>query len=88
MFAHGMNPGNISHLTYKGIYDAAKYFLTRREWKDLDYNLIQKHLEAKNIKKLAQALGLHTIHCCETDGQFFYPKPSDVKTKLYNNWSL
>ena len=87
VFEHGMNPGLISHFVKKGLFDAAEYFLTRKDWTDLDMNEIRKRLEEKNYTKLAQAMGLHTIHCSEFDDQYVDSPPKNLKEKLYNTWS-
>jgi len=87
---HGMNPGLISHFTKKGILDAARYFLRQKNKEsfcDLDFETIEKYLVEKNYPKLAQALGLHTIHCSEVDNQWTNPAPKDCKSKFYNTWS-
>jgi len=44
-------------------------------------------MKEKNYPKLAQAMGLHTIHCSETDDQVMTKPPIDIKTKFYNTWS-
>ena len=90
VFEHGMNPGLISHFSKQGILDAAAYFLqnkNKEEFKDFDFPLIEKWLNLKNYSKLAQVLGLHTIHCSEKDDQFILDPPKDTKTKFYNTWS-
>jgi homospermidine synthase len=87
VFEHGMNPGLISHFAKNGLRAAAEYFLTRRDWTDIDHQLIEKFLLEKNYPKLAQAMGLHTIHCSEHDNQFVTNPPTDLKSKFYNTWS-
>ena len=90
IFEHGMNPGLISHFVKVGLTDAAAYFLKNRnlaEFSDLDFENIEALLNAKNYTKLAQALGLHTIHCSEKDDQLITNPPKDIKTKFYNTWS-
>lgn len=90
IFEHGMNPGLISHFAKKGIYDAASYFLEKKdakEFSDLNFDLIKKYLTEKNYAKLAQAIKLHTIHCSEKDDQFIIDPPKDTKEKFYNTWS-
>lgn len=87
IFEHGMNPGIISHFTKKGLLDAAKYCLANKEWDDLNFESVRKALEERNYPKLAQAMGLHTIHSTESDSQFVDNPPEDSKTKLYNTWS-
>ena len=87
VFEHGMNPGLISHFVKKGLLEAADYFLTRRDWTDVDHDLIRKNLNEKNYSKLAQAMGLHTIHCSELDDQYVETPPKDLKEKFYNTWS-
>jgi homospermidine synthase len=84
---HGMNPGLISHFAKKGIIEAAEYFLKRKDWTDLNHINIEKYLKDRNYPKLAQEMGLHTIHCSETDSQFIENPPKDLKTKFYNTWS-
>ena len=87
---HGMNPGLISHFSKKGIIDAARFFLQQKKnesFSDLNFEKIEKYLMEKNFPKLAQALGLHTIHCSEVDNQWVNPPPKDCKSKFYNTWS-
>ena len=87
IFEFGMNPGVISHFAKKGLLDAAEYFLTRKDWTDLNHDKIRKFASEKNYTKLAQEMGLHTIHSTEQDTQKLLKKPEDLKTKLYNTWS-
>jgi homospermidine synthase len=87
VFEHGMNPGLISHFAKDGLLNAAKYFLTRKDWTDIDHKKIEKYLSDKNYPKLAQAMGLHTIHCSEHDNQSVLDPPKDLKQKFYNTWS-
>jgi homospermidine synthase len=87
IFEHGMNPGLISHFAKKGVIDAANYFLSRSDWTDLNREKIAKYVKEKNFPKLAQELGLHTIHCSEVDNQWVPNPPKDLKTKFYNTWS-
>ena len=87
LFEFGMNPGLVSHLTKKGLIDAANYFLTRIDWTDIDHISINKYLKQSNFPKLAQIMGLHTIHSTEQDCQYLDINPTNSKTKLYNTWS-
>jgi homospermidine synthase len=83
-----MNPGLISHFAKKGLLDAAKHFL-EEEFSDINKNEVEKYLTTRNYPKLAQALGLHTIHCSESDNQIISDDeyPTDSKEVLYNTWS-
>jgi len=92
LFEMGMNPGLISHFAKKGLFDAANYFIqNKNQFSDLNFDKIQTYLKEKNYPKLAQELGLHTIHCSEMDNQYVVDwvknPPKDLKTKLYNTWS-
>ena len=90
VFEHGMNPGLISHFVKKGILDTAEHFLANKSdqsFSDLNFSLIKKYLAEKNYTKLAQELGLHTIHCSEVDNQWVTNPPTDRKEKFYNTWS-
>lgn len=87
VFEFGMNPGLISHLVKKGIVEAAVYFLNRDDFDDLNKKKIEFYLQENNFPKLAQELGLHTIHSTEKDTQYLIDPPKDTKTKLYNTWS-
>lgn len=53
IFESGMNPGLINHCVKQGLEDAATYFLTRPDWKDLNHNKIREYLKARNHSKLA-----------------------------------
>ena len=44
-------------------------------------------MKNRNYAKLAQAIGLHTIHCSEKDDQIMKNTPIDVRNKFYNTWS-
>ncbi|CAD8102559.1 unnamed protein product [Paramecium sonneborni] len=84
----GFNPGVISHCVKRGLEDCAKYYLKHKEKvKDVNKQLLKKYLEARNHSKLAQVLGVHTIHCSEYDNQMMKDIPKDSNTKFYNTWS-
>jgi homospermidine synthase len=87
VFEHGMNPGLVNHFAKQGILDAAKYFLNKPEWTDINHEELKTQLHKKNYKKLAQVMGLHTIHCSEVDRQYVKDPPKDLETKFYNTWS-
>ena len=88
VFEHGFNPGLISHFVKKGLIEAANYFLKyKKDFNDLNFEVIQIYLIEKNYTKLAQALGLHTIHCSEIDNQTLADSPKDTRSKFYNTWS-
>lgn len=70
----------------KGLEDCAAYYLESGN-KDVDLTLLKKYLTAKNYSKLAQVLGVHTIHCSEFDNQMMKELPKDCDTKFYNTWS-
>lgn len=53
----------------------------------MDKVLLKQYLESRNHSKLAQVLGVHTIHCSEFDNQMMKDIPHDIKTKFYNTWS-
>jgi len=85
---HGMNPGMVSHFAKKGLLEAAEYFLKSSHFDDLNKEEMQKYLTEKNYPKLARSMGLHTIHCSESDEQLILENPpTDTKTKIYNTWS-
>jgi len=90
VFEHGMNPGLISHFVKKGLLDAGNYYLSKKadqSFKTYDFASIEKYTQERNYPKLAQTLGLHTVHCSETDDQWVKNPPKDLKTKFYNTWS-
>jgi len=88
VFEHGFNPGLISNFVKKGLIEAGNYFLrNRKEYDDLNFEVIQAYLKENNYSKLAQALGLHTIHCSEIDNQKLVECPKDLRSKFYNTWS-
>ncbi|CAD8110027.1 unnamed protein product [Paramecium primaurelia] len=82
----GFNPGIVSHCVKRGLEDCAKHYIENSQ-RDYNLNDLRKYLNQKNHSKLAQALGVHTIHCSETDNQLMSEIPKDVKTKFYNTWS-
>ncbi|CAD8210363.1 unnamed protein product [Paramecium octaurelia] len=82
----GFNPGVVSHCVKRGLEDCAKHYLENPQ-QDHDLGNLRKYLKEKNHSKLAQVLGVHTIHCSETDNQLMAEIPQDLKTKFYNTWS-
>jgi len=49
----GANPGLISHFTKRGLLDASQYFLTRKDWTDLDHDAIARYAASRDYPKLA-----------------------------------
>jgi len=47
--------------------DAANFYLKDPKATDIDKKALEKWLLKKNHTKIAQALGVHTIHCSEWD---------------------
>lgn len=82
-----MNPGLISSFVKKGLEDAARFYLNDTGSTDIDKVALKKWADARNHSKIAQVLGVHTIHCSEWDNQRLPQKPKDIKTKFYNTWS-
>lgn len=60
-----MNPGLVSTFVKKGLEDAAKHFLKDENVTDIDKKDLEKRLAERNHSKIAQLLGVQTIHCSE-----------------------
>lgn len=82
-----MNPGLISSFVKRGLEDAARFYLTDEKATDIDKHALKTWLDARNHSKIAQVLGVHTIHCSEWDNQKLPEKPKDINSKFYNTWS-
>ena len=80
---HGMNPGLISHFTFKGIMNIAKDYLSNKE--------IKKAYDNNDYAKLAYLLKIRTIHCSERDTQILNTNmntnTNTNKSVFYNTWS-
>jgi len=62
----GMNPGLISTFVKRGLEDAARHFIAHPV-PDIDVGQLTQRLNERNHSKLAQLLGVTTIHCSEYD---------------------
>lgn len=82
-----MNPGLISSFVKRGLEDAARHYIKDAAATDINKKDLEKRLAERNHSKIAQILGVHTIHCSEWDNQRLPQKPHDIKEKLYNTWS-
>ena len=82
---HGANPGLVSHFTKQALEDIANKLINENT--DLEKKQeITKFLKNKEFAKLAQAIGLKTIHISERDSQIT-DKPKEVN-EFVNTWSV
>lgn len=63
----GFNPGLVSLCVKKGLEDCAAHYLKTTVPAGVDTAKLKQYLKARNHSKLAQELGVHTIHCSEID---------------------
>lgn len=82
---HGANPGLVSHWTKVALEAVAEGVLKKRTRRDRE-DQIEQHLADSNYPKLAQAVGLKTIHISERDTQISN-KPKEVG-EFVNTWSV
>jgi homospermidine synthase len=78
---HGANPGLVSHLTKKALFDIATSAI-----KDGKVSGIEQALADENFPILAQKLGVKVIHIAERDTQIS-DKPKQVN-EFVNTWSV
>jgi homospermidine synthase len=79
-YEFGMNPGLISHFTFKAIIDVAKMVLKEKEDKEL-----QEYVDKKEYAKMAKYLGVELVHCSEIDTQI--GKNVKDENTFVNTWS-
>lgn len=82
---HGANPGLVSHWTKVGLIAIAEAMLKKNDTNDKS-DLIKTALTQKDFPKLAQVLGVKTIHISERDTQIT-DKPKEVD-EFVNTWSV
>ncbi len=80
---HGANPGLVSHFTKKALIDIAQRLI---EEKPTFASEIENYIRSNQFGKLAQALGVKTIHISERDTQIS-SKPKQVN-EFVNTWSI
>ena len=83
---HGANPGLISHFVKQGLVDIANQMISDGKAAGADKELIQQYLKDLQFNKLAQKLGVKTIHCSERDTQVTN-KPKEVD-EFVGTWSI
>lgn len=79
---HGANPGLVSHLTKKALFDIA----TRVISEGAAQSGVEDALNAENFPVLAQKLGVKVIHIAERDTQIS-DKPKKLN-EFVNTWSV
>jgi homospermidine synthase len=79
---HGANPGLVSHLTKKALFDIA----TKAIKDGKDGAGVKEAYESENFPSLAQKLGVKVIHIAERDTQIT-DKPKQVN-EFVNTWSV
>jgi homospermidine synthase len=82
---HGANPGLVSHWTKVALEAIAEGTLKKRTRRDRE-DLIEQYLADANYPKLAQVMGVKTIHISERDTQISC-KPKEVG-EFVNTWSV
>jgi homospermidine synthase len=79
---HGANPGLVSHLTKKALFDIATQAIKDGK----DGAGVKEAYESENFPSLAQKLGVKVIHIAERDTQIT-DKPKQVN-EFVNTWSV
>jgi homospermidine synthase len=79
---HGANPGLVSHLTKKALFDIA----TKAIKDGKDGAGVKEAYESENFPSLAHKLGVKVIHIAERDAQVT-DKPKQVN-EFVNTWSV
>ncbi len=82
---HGANPGLVSHFTKEALEDIANAILKEKP-KDPRRKSLEKGLKEQDFPKLAQLVGLKTIHISERDSQIS-DQPKEVN-EFVNTWSV
>ncbi|MFC1576528.1 saccharopine dehydrogenase C-terminal domain-containing protein, partial [Candidatus Omnitrophota bacterium] len=82
---HGANPGLVSHFTKHALIDIADKILKEKSTDPRKKDL-EKALADKNFAKLAQLVGVKTIHISERDTQITN-QPKEVN-EFVNTWSI
>jgi homospermidine synthase len=88
IYGLGANPGLVNLFVKQNIEDVAKYYLQNN---DADTSLAQsihKYLSNNQFNKLAQTLGVKTIHISELDSQITDPKDQKKPGECVNTWSI
>ncbi len=82
---HGANPGLVSHFTKEALEDIANKLIKEKP-KDNRAPQLQEALSTENFAKIAQLLGVKTIHISERDSQI----TNDPKkiNEFVNTWSV
>ncbi len=82
---HGANPGLVSHFTKKALIDIGQKVLKEKK-NDARRTKLEQFIAEKNFAKLAQILGVKTIHISERDTQIT-DAPKKVN-EFVNTWSI
>ena len=82
---HGANPGLVSHFTKQALEDIAAKILKEKP-KDSRKEVLEDALKNQNFSKLAQLVGVKTIHISERDTQITN-RPKEVD-EFVNTWSI
>lgn len=82
---HGANPGLVSHFTKQALVDISNKLIQEKP-QDKRVHEIKSALERNDFAKVAQLLGVKTIHISERDSQII----SDPKkmNEFVNTWSI
>lgn len=82
---HGANPGLVSHFTKMALLDIGKKILAEKPG-DPRVGAIRQAVEKQTFNRLAQLVGLKTIHISERDTQVT-SRPKEVN-EFVNTWSV
>lgn len=83
---HGVNPGLVSHFTKQALIDIANLIIKNNNKNESLANELNLLITNKNFGKLAQTLGVKTIHISERDSQIINdPKKMN---EFVNTWSI
>jgi len=82
---HGANPGLVSHFTKHALIGIAEKIIADKP-KDQRVEQLKSFIKERKFPKLAQTVGLKTVHISERDTQIT-DKPKEVN-EFVNTWSI
>lgn len=83
---HGANPGLVSHFTKQALVDMANQLIKEKKISTSRIKSLKDALKKNEFAKLAQLIGVKTIHISERDSQIV-SKPKETN-EFVNTWSI